>query len=830
MRLWLTRLALATLVPLGLLASLELALRAAGYGYPSAFFVKISGSEAVAANQEFGRRFFPRALVRTPVPARLEQRKPQGTFRIFVLGGSAAMGEPEPAFSFGRILQALLEDLHPGIRFEVVNAAMTAINSHVALAIARDCARQSPDLFIVYMGNNEVVGPYGPGTVFQGFVPILPLIRAGIWLNGTKTGQLLTAGLSRLAPQERFAEWGGMAMFLDRQVPVDDPRLEAVYQDFQANVTDICATARSAGAQVILSTVATNLRDCAPFASVHKAGLAPQDRARWEDAYRQGAVAREAGDHTAAVKRLLEAARIDDHHADLHFQLGKSYAALGNPGEARRHLTAARDLDALRFRADTRIIQIVRETAAGRAHLVELEEAFEQASGGPIGDGLLYEHVHLNPDGNYLAAETLLGAIEPLLPAWIAERRRPGPAGRSQVAARLALTRWDLCRMEANMLAMMSRPPFTNQSDYTARRPERDRRLQELARCYSAPETVAEARSAYTAAVERNPEDLALRSRFAELLTEAGEHAVAARQFQTMLDRVPGVKAWQAALAGVLRDMGRNQEALAQLEEILRRDRHYAPALAGIGTVLQREKKWDQAIEQYRAALAVNPDFPDAHNNLGLTLAAAGRLEEAARHYERALEVNPSYPEAHNNFGLCLLRLGRTEVAIHHFTQAVRLKPTLAGASYNLAAALAFRGRFAEAVPHFEEALRADPKLAEAHYGLGAVLAAQGRIERAMKNFSAALTIRPNMAEAHYNLGLLHARQGTLREAERHYAAALKIKPNYPEALNNLGTALARQGRLEEAIAAFNRALAIRPDFADARRNLETAQAASRNR
>ena len=52
------------------------------------------------------------------------------------------MGDPEPAFGAGRYLEALLRERFPARKFEVVNVAITAINSHVIRAIARDCARQ----------------------------------------------------------------------------------------------------------------------------------------------------------------------------------------------------------------------------------------------------------------------------------------------------------------------------------------------------------------------------------------------------------------------------------------------------------------------------------------------------------------------------------------------------------------------------------------------------------------------------------------------------------------------------------------------------------------
>ena len=74
------------------------------------------------------------------------------------------------------MLESLLSLRHPGTRFEVVNAAMTAINSHVILPIARDCARADGDIWVLYMGNNEVVGPFGAGTVFGPATPPLPAL------------------------------------------------------------------------------------------------------------------------------------------------------------------------------------------------------------------------------------------------------------------------------------------------------------------------------------------------------------------------------------------------------------------------------------------------------------------------------------------------------------------------------------------------------------------------------------------------------------------------------------------------------------------------------
>ena len=167
----------------------------------------------------------------------------------------------------------MLELRYPATRFEVINAAMTGINSHAVRAIAEDCVKAQGDIWVIYMGNNEVVGPYGAGTVFGSQVPPLGLIRASLALKSTRTGQLLDAirGWLQPPPPDK-SDWGGMLMFLDQQVRADDPRLSRMYSYFQRNLSDIINAGQRAGARMVISTVAVNLRDCAPFASQLQAG------------------------------------------------------------------------------------------------------------------------------------------------------------------------------------------------------------------------------------------------------------------------------------------------------------------------------------------------------------------------------------------------------------------------------------------------------------------------------------------------------------------------------------------------------------------------------
>src|SRR5262249_1499945 len=151
-------------------------------------------------------------------------------------------------------------------RFEVINTAVTAINSHVILPIARECAGYEPDLFIAYIGNNEVVGPFGPAGVVGRHSPNLSLIRTNIAVKVTRTGQLIDALLARIGPAREAPQfWGGMEMFVRSQVRATDAALLTTYAHFRQNLDDICRAAAGAGAATILCTVPVNLRECAPF-------------------------------------------------------------------------------------------------------------------------------------------------------------------------------------------------------------------------------------------------------------------------------------------------------------------------------------------------------------------------------------------------------------------------------------------------------------------------------------------------------------------------------------------------------------------------------------
>lgn len=499
-----------------LLGGLELGLRLTGYGYSPHFARRATAADGTAIwrdNRWCTAPFFSPALVRRPLPFRLPDRKAPGTYRIFVLGSSAAMGDPEPSFSFARVLASMLRAAYPKNRFEVVNAAITAINSHVDRGIAGDCARLQPDLFVVYEGHNEVIGPFGPSGVFTPFLRGELAIRTAVALKSSRTGQLIAAAGRALAGQHGApADWGGMQMFLQQEIPADDPRLDAVRAHFRANLLAIAAVAHRAGAHTLVCTVLTNQRDFAPFASLHRPGLSPADLASWQAHMAAAGKAQQAGDLAGAEAEFRTALALDDRYAETVFRLGQLALATGRDDEARPLLQRALDLDALRFRTDSTLNQTIRDlgtTGAPGLDVVDLATSLAaRCPHGIPGDGLLYEHVHLTLRGAYEVASELFPRVAAdLVRRGLVERVAAVPFDYGEARLRLGFTTYEQGMITQELLARFRAAPFTNQSDDGLRVQLFERRAAAAASILERPDALPALKEIYRQALALAPDD-----------------------------------------------------------------------------------------------------------------------------------------------------------------------------------------------------------------------------------------------------------------------------------------------------------------------------------
>ena len=520
-----------------LLGALEGVLRLGGYGYSSQFTrgaELASGEKIWRENRWCTAPFFTPALVRRPHPFRLPAEKSAGTYRIFVLGSSAAMGDPEPSFSLARMLETMLRTAYPELRFEVVNGAITAINSHVVRRIAADCAELQPDLFIVYEGHNEVIGPFGPSGVFTPFLRQPTAIRIAAAAKASRTGQLIAAASRAVESGENVpGEWGGMQMFLEQQIPVDDPRLDVVRAHFRANLLAIADSAHAAGARTFVCTVATNQRDFAPFLSRHRTDLDEASLARWDNHYQAAQQAERKGDLAKAEADYRAALAIDSHYAELAFRLGRLSLQAGRRTDAQTFLQRALDLDTLRFRADTSLNQIIRDLrAAGHPSLEVIDLASSLAlrsQGGVIGDDFLYEHVHLTFRGAYEAARDLFVHISSdLARRRLIHDRIADPFSYEEARIRLAYTAHEQAMIALELVNRFRSPPFAGQIDHAFRLQSWQRRAETATTLLARPEALPALRELYDRALAASPHDWVIARNAGSMLVsrQAAEEAV----------------------------------------------------------------------------------------------------------------------------------------------------------------------------------------------------------------------------------------------------------------------------------------------------------------
>lgn len=749
-RRWTFRLILLILVSVVPLGALELSLRLGGYGFEPGFLIEkaVNGRRMFIDNPKFGLRFFPPRLARTPPPLLVAAEKPGGVTRLVVLGESAAYGDPEPAFGLPRVLEVLLQEQFPSRRFEVVNAAMTAIDSHALREIARDIRRLQPDGVVIYAGNNEVVGPFGPGSAVSDQSGSWRWVRAGLWVRSFRTGQLLDALAQRWGDAGDAAgatEWGGLEMFLSRQVGRDDPQLESLRVSFRKNLEDILQIL--AGTPVILATPVVNLRDCAPMGS---------------------------GEIATAARHIF----VD---AQQHLRRGDREAAT-------RGFHAARIADPLRFRADAGLADIVRQLAkSSQTTLVDAELEFARASSDGIpGAEFFWEHVHFNEAGNHLLATFIAQGIaagiltndSAQLRSWV---------GTNEVARVLGLTDWHRSRMIERIRARLTRPPFRDQDQSAERDAELARRLKLLApaRLIAGFEPQA---ALCRAAIARRTNDWMLRVQFAEMLAGFGDREGAVGEWRHVTTQMPHHLMAHYHLGRLLATEPRHATAAElELRAALALREDFPEAWEQLGQALGQQQRFAEADAAFARAIDLRPTFTDARANRALTQQAAGETNAALFTLRDAVTRDSNSVLACGRYAALLAGTGQFAAAAEAWERVLRLRPT-AEAYIQAARAWEAATNVLKAGPHWASAVTLNPDHAEARMGLGLALAQTGQFVLAADHFRELIRHHPDAAGAHLNLGITLMAQDKPADALTAFERALALEPGSGKARDYVQT------------------------------------------
>jgi lysophospholipase L1-like esterase len=412
--------AIAISLPFVFFGGIEGVLRISSYGVDYPLFIENpANSNYLLPRPDIVKRYFAANANIPSVTMEanfLLKDKPQNGYRLFVQGGSTAAGFPYGlGASLAGMLDKRLKATLPEHNVEVVNTALAAVNSYTVLDLTDEIIAQQPDAVLVYLGHNEYLGILGVGsnyTAANSHASTLLFLK----LRTLRIFQLLqnsyTALRSESAPLSNEATNPRTFMAKvakHKDIPLDSALYKAGLEQFSDNLNLILNKYQQAGIPVYLSTIASNLLDQKPFSS------SPLDTDT-ANAIQQIKIALTKQDQqkSLALAQQLTSKVNSLHSAMAHFELGRLYAQMQKQAQAKLHLTLARDLDGLRFRAPSAVNAIIRAAATkfNGVILVETEAYLSQHSPlGLIGNNVMLEHLHPNVKGYFLLADSFYQAL-----------------------------------------------------------------------------------------------------------------------------------------------------------------------------------------------------------------------------------------------------------------------------------------------------------------------------------------------------------------------------------------------------------------------------------
>ncbi|HZD03388.1 MAG TPA: tetratricopeptide repeat protein [Longimicrobiales bacterium] len=550
-----------------------------------------------------------------------------GTVRLFVQGGSTALGFPYfYGAAFPRMLEWRLQQTFPDRDVEVVNTALTAVNSHTLLDFADEIIEQEPDAVLIYAGHNEYYGAFGVASSRAG--GNTRWVAAYLRLRRLRLVQLMSRALSWLtrarSPHEDPRGSTVMARMVgERTIPLGSKLYRAGLDQFERNLDALLGRYARAGIPVYIATVVSNERGQPPFISEPDPSVSPEEWDRALGAAR-GALAKQ--DPRTAWAAVADLRARDRRNADAFFRAARLFDSAGAHHLARELYRAAKERDLLRFRAPEAINRLVRKEASEHeAVVVDVERAFVEAAPDSIVDeSLITEHLHPTIDGYFLMADAFYEALREngAIGSWEHAPSREDARGGVPVTAVDSLYGSFLLR------SLTAGWPF--QDD-----PEVERRTREELRSRRGADPVEEIALALFRRQTSWPDAmLALYDHDRSSgLSERAEHVARALAQEQPLSSVPLQLLAQLAL---------DADSLERAEKWLGRAWSVEPTVEVAmltGSLLLRQGRHDEAVEAFERGVRVAP--PDDSGPRAILAAARSLpdLERKARDTPRDADI-----------------------------------------------------------------------------------------------------------------------------------------------------------------------------------------------
>ncbi len=420
-------------IPLLFFVFLEIGLRLVGFGNSAPLFIENPAHPSYQLPRpDVMSRYFPENAPTPSVTMEANfilKEKPKNGYRIVVQGGSTAAGFPYGlGASIAGTLDQRLKASMPGRYVEVLNTAMSAVNSYTLLDFVDEIIEQKPDAVLIYAGHNEFLGilgvgsnytAMGSGTTTRWFLSlkdfrIFQLIQRIYFGLATpeKHGNSLTKGNEIVALEEQKTGQQSRTFMAkvakDKAIAKGSNVYNAGLAQFEHNMSELLANYKKANIQVYISTIASNQANQAPFSSL-------PIESKFLNATNAFFANIEKLSQRKQLQELESASTTFSMStsADLHFKIATLALQLQQASIAKKHFALAVEHDQLRFRAPSAMNDIIRKLAAQyNAQLVDVEnELAIRSPNGIVGSAMMLEHLHPNLQGYFVISNAFYDAI-----------------------------------------------------------------------------------------------------------------------------------------------------------------------------------------------------------------------------------------------------------------------------------------------------------------------------------------------------------------------------------------------------------------------------------
>ena len=269
----------------------------------------------------------------------------------------------------------------------------------------------------------------------------------------------------------------------------------------------------------------------------------------------------------------------------------------------------------------------------------------------------------------------------------------------------------------------------------------------------------------YQKSVAIDPDNAALRLKYARILDKLGQDDLAVQEYNA-----------------VLASGSNNSDVLYALEKIYTKKLASSPNSAelntNLGAILQKQKKYDAALTYYKAAETIDPSNVTTRLNLGTLYQQKKDYNSALSAYNSILTLYPNNLQANMYRAQTLKELGEKEEALKAFKKVLTIEPTSQIAKQEMFDLMKDNMTPEEMIKSFSNDANVDKSSISAMYDYAKELHKDKKYNEAISCYKEVLKYNPDNPEVYANIALVYAEMQDFENAQKYLDGA---KARFPK-------------------------------------------------